>query len=123
MEKQKYQQKRKKASEFESRDAYLNHELSIMNFRRWRINLPFRDYSVEIEDFVPALAATIGKVVMVTAMVAVFAAQFGLSPDFIAENVRYELLIAGAVFVILLSAMLVPNANLATRSCSGGSPG
>ncbi len=113
MEEQKYQEKRKKSSEFESRDAYLNHELKIMNFRRWRINLPFRDYSVEIEDFVPALAATIGKVVMVTAMVAVFAAQFGLSPDFIAENVRYELLIAGAVFVILFSAMLVPNANLA----------
>ncbi|MCP3922064.1 MAG: DUF3360 family protein [Desulfobacterales bacterium] len=113
MEEQKYQQKRKKSSEFESRDAYLNHELSIMKFRRWRLNLPFRDYSVELEDMVPALAATIGKVVMVTAMVAVFAHQFGLSPEFVAENVRYELLIAGAVFVILFSAMLVPNANLA----------
>lgn len=113
MEEQKYQQKRKKASEFESRDAYLSHELSIMNFRRWRLNLPFRDYSVEFEDLIPALAATIGKVVMVTAVVAVFAAQFGLSPEFVAENVRYELLIAGAVFVILFSAMLVPNANLA----------
>lgn len=108
-----YQAKRKKASEFESREAYLNHELSIMKFKRWRINLPVRDYSVEMEDWVPALAATIGKVVMVTAMVAVFAAQFGLSPEFVAENVRYELLIAGAVFVVLFSAILTPNANLA----------
>ncbi|MBO0180627.1 DUF3360 family protein, partial [Vibrio parahaemolyticus] len=34
-------------------------------------------------------------------------------PEFIAENVRYELLIAGALFVILFSAILNPNANLA----------
>lgn len=109
----KYQQKRKKATEFESREEYLNHELKIMSFKKWGIHLPFRDYSIEIEDWVPALAATIGKVVMVTAMVAVFAAQFGLSPEFIAENVRYELLIAGGLFVILFSAILNPNANLA----------
>jgi hypothetical protein len=109
----KYHQKRKKASEFESREAYLNHELKIMSFKRWGIHLPFKDYNVEIEDWVPALAATIGKVVMVTAMVAVFATQFGLSSDFVAENVRYELLIAGALFVILFSAILNPNANLA----------
>ncbi len=57
-----------------------------MSFRRWGIHLPSRDYSIEIEDWVPALAATIGKVVMVTAMVSAFAAQFGLSPEFIAET-------------------------------------
>lgn len=111
--KRKYQEMRKKASEFESREAYLNHELKIMNFRRWGLHLPFKDYNIEIEDWVPALAATIGKVVMVTAMVAVFAAEFGLSAEFVAENVRYELLIAGALFVILFSAILNPNANLA----------
>jgi hypothetical protein len=104
---------RRKAQEFESREEFLNHDLKIMSFRRWGIHLPFRDYSIEIEDWVPAIAATIGKVVMVTAMVAVFAAQFGLSPEFVAENVRYELLIAGALFVILFSAILNPNANLA----------
>ncbi len=108
-----YQEKRKKSSEFEKREEYLNHELSIMKFRRWRINLPFRDFHIEIEDIVPALAATIGKVVMVTAMVAAFASQFGLSPEFIAENVRYELLIAGGIFVLLFSAVLNPRANLA----------
>ncbi len=108
-----YKEQRKEPKEFKNREEYLEHELTIMNFRRWRIHLPFRDFRVEFEDLVPALAATIGKVVMVTAMVAAFAAQFGLSPEFIAENVRYELLIAGGIFVILFSAILNPNANLA----------
>ncbi len=108
-----YKEKRKKAGEFKTRQEYLEHELSIMKFRRWRIHLPFRDFHVEIEDFVPALAATIGKVVMVTAMVAAFATQFGLSSEFVAENVRFELLIAGGIFVILFSAILNPRANLA----------
>lgn len=82
-----YRDMRRKAQEFESREEFLNHDLTIMSFRRWGIHLPSRDYSIEIEDWVPALAATIGKVVMVTAMVAAFAAQFGLSPEFVAENV------------------------------------
>ncbi|HBT87311.1 DUF3360 family protein, partial [Desulfobacter sp.] len=84
-----------------------------MKFRRWRVNLPFRDYGIEIEDFVPAIAGTIGKVVMVTAMVSAFAVPYHLSPEFVAENVRYEMLIAGAVFVLLFSAFLNPNSNLA----------
>lgn len=108
-----YKEMRKKAQEFENRSEYLDHELKIMKFKRWGLNLPFRDWNIEIEDFVPAIAATIGKVVMVTAMVAAFASQFGLSETFIAENVRWELLIAGALFVILFSAILNPNANLA----------
>lgn len=112
-DKKSYKEQRKKSSEFENREDYLNHELKIMRFRRWRVHLPFRDFHIEVEDFVPAIAATIGKVVMVTAMVAAFAAQFGLSPEFVAENVRYELLIAGGIFVILFSAILNPRANLA----------
>lgn len=108
-----YQKQRRGAAHFKSRADYLNHELKILDFRRWGLYLPFRDYSIEVEDWVPALAATIGKVVMVTAMVAAFAAQFGLSASFVAENVRYELLIAGFLFVILFSAFLNPNANLA----------
>jgi len=108
-----YKEQRKGSHEFKNREEYLEHELTIMKFRKWRVHLPFRDFHIEFEDLVPALAATIGKVVMVTAMVAAFAAQFGLSPEFIAENVRYELLIAGGIFVILFSAILNPNANLA----------
>lgn len=108
-----YQSRRRKASEFESRDQYLEHELSILDLKRWRVHLPFRDFGVEIEDWVPAIAATIGKVVMVTAMVAAFAAQFGLSAEFVAENVRFELLIAGLLFVVFFSAILNPLSNLA----------
>lgn len=108
-----YKEQRKSSKEFNDRTEYLEHELTIMKFRKWRLNLPFRDFSFEFEDLVPALAATIGKVVMVTAMVAAFAAQFGLAPEFVAENVRFELLIAGGIFVILFSAILNPNANLA----------
>ncbi len=108
-----YKEQRKSSKEFNNRTEYLEHELTIMKFRKWRLNLPFRDFHFELEDFVPALAATIGKVVMVTAMVAAFAAQFGLTPEFVAENVRFELLIAGGIFVILFSAILNPNANLA----------
>ncbi len=108
-----YKQRRKKASEFDSRADYLEHELSIMDLKRWRVNLPFRDFGIEIEDWVPALAATIGKVVMVTAMVAAFAAQFGLSQEFVAENVRFELLIAGLLFVVFFSAIINPRSNLA----------
>jgi len=108
-----YKDQRKKSKEFEKREDYLNHELLIMNLRRWKIHLPFRDYNIEFEDLVPALAATIGKVVMVTAMVAAFAAQYGLTPEFVAENVRYELLIAGGLFLVVFSAILNPRANLA----------
>ena len=63
-----YGEQRKKASEFKTRAEYLNHELTIMKFRRWRVNLPFRDYGIEIEDVVPALAATIQLSVPVIAI-------------------------------------------------------
>ena len=99
------------SSAFESRDAYLNHELQIMQPKRWRPNLPFRDYRFEWEDMIPAIAGTIGKVVMVGAVAAAFAGPLGLPEDFILENVRYELLIAAA-FILILSGFLLPGANL-----------
>lgn len=108
-----YQSQHQPASEFKQRSDYLEHELSIMDLKRWRLNLPGRDYRVEVEDWVPALAATIGKIVMVTAMVAAFAAEYDLSQAFIVENVRFELLIAGILFVVLFSALINPLTNLA----------
>ncbi|MCP4323304.1 MAG: DUF3360 family protein, partial [Alteromonadales bacterium] len=60
-----YQERHKPASDFNSREDYLNNELLITNPKRWGINLPYRDFGIEIEDWVPALAATIGKIVMV----------------------------------------------------------
>lgn len=112
-----YQALHQPASEFESREAYLEHELTIMQPRRWKLNLPGRDFNFEIEDLTPAIAGTIGKVVMTTAIVSAFAAGYGLSPEFIVENVRFEMLIAAVLFVILLSGFFVPSANLA--GCHG----
>ncbi len=107
-----YEQLHKPSSSFSSRDAYLNHELQIMQPKRWKPNLPFRDYRFEYEDAIPAVAATIGKVVMVGAIAATFAGALNLGDAFILENVRYELLIV-SFFVILFSGFILPTANLA----------
>ncbi|WP_227677415.1 DUF3360 family protein [Psychrobacter ciconiae] len=107
-----YQELHQPSSSFDSRDDYLNHELQIMQPKRWRMNLPFRDYRFEYEDTIPAMAATIGKVVMVGAIAATFAAPLGLGEAFVLENVRYELLIV-SFFVVLFSGFLLPTANLA----------
>ncbi|QLF93837.1 DUF3360 family protein [Pseudomonas sp. ABC1] len=108
-----YQSLHKPRQAFESRAAYLDHELEIMAPRRWRPNLPWRDYRFEVEDWVPAMAATIGKIVMVAAVVAAFAGPLGLSSEFVIENARYEMLIAAVLFVLLFSGFLNPSANLA----------
>ncbi|MFD2191097.1 DUF3360 family protein [Pistricoccus aurantiacus] len=108
-----YHRRRKSRNEFTSRKDYLNHELQSMAPRRWRPNLPGRDYRFEFEDWVPAMAATIGKIVMVAAIVTAFAAPLGLSDEFVIENVRYEMLIAAVLFVVLVSGFLNPRSNLA----------
>jgi len=108
-----YQRQHRPRQQFSDRNAYLEHELQAMAPRRWRPNLPLRDYRFEWEDLVPATAATIGKIVMVAAIVAAFAGPLGLSEAFVIENVRFEMLIAAVLFVILVSGFLNPVANLA----------
>ena len=81
-----YQKLHKPSSTFQSREDYLNHELQIIAPKRWRLNLPGRDYRLEWEDCVPGMAATIGKIVMVAAVVGAFAAPLGLSAEFVVEN-------------------------------------
>lgn len=108
-----YSRLHRPSAEFATRAEYLEHELEIMAPRRWGVNLPFRDYRFEYEDWVPAMAATIGKIVMVAAVVAAFAGPLGLSNEFVIENVRFEMLIAAILFVVLFSGFLNPTANLA----------
>jgi hypothetical protein len=96
-----------------SRSEYLDQELLRFNPRHWRPNLPGRDYRFEWEDLVPALAGTIGITVMFSAVISAYAASFGLSHDFVIENVRLELLVSASLFVILVSGFLNPRANLA----------
>jgi hypothetical protein len=107
-----YQKAHRPSSEFETREKYLEHELEIIHPKPWRLNLPGRDFRFEVEDLGPALSGTIGKVVLTTAIVATFAIGFGLSPEFVAENVRYEMLIAALLFVIPVSGFFNPRANL-----------
>ncbi len=108
-----YRELHKPKGNFATRSEYLEHELKIMAPKRWGINLPFRDYRFEYEDWVPAMAATIGKIVMVAAVVAAFAGPMGLSNEFVIENARYEMLIAALLFVVVFSGFLNPTANLA----------
>lgn len=108
-----YQELHKPKGNFATRAEYLEHELEIMAPKRWGMNLPFRDYRFEYEDWVPAMAATIGKIVMVAAVVAAFAGPMGLSNEFVIENARYEMLIAALLFVVVFSGFLNPTANLA----------
>ena len=96
-----YESLHKPSSQFTTRDEYLEHELQIMQPKRWRPNLPFRDYRFEFEDTIPAMAGTIGKVVMVGAIAATFAAPLGLSDAFVLENVRYELLIVALFYYFI----------------------
>jgi len=107
-----YQQLHRKASEFVTRDAYLENELQIMAPKRWRLNLPKRDFNFEVEDLVPAISGTIGKIVMTTAIVTAFANGFGLTPEFIVANIRFEIMIAALLFAIPICGFLNPRANL-----------
>ncbi|SMF13738.1 Protein of unknown function [Alteromonadaceae bacterium Bs31] len=108
-----YRDKRRSAQAFPSRAAYLDHELTIMSPRRWRPNLPFRDYNFEWEDLVPALSGTIGITVMFSAVMSAYAKAYGLDHAFVIENVRLELLVSAVLFVIFTSGFLNPRANLA----------
>jgi hypothetical protein len=107
-----YNKAHRPASEFGTRREYLNKELQIMDPKRWRLNLPKKDFNFEIEDLVPAISGTIGKIVMTTAIVGAFAAGFGLPAGFVVENVRFEMLIAALLFVIPISGFINPRANL-----------
>lgn len=112
-QKDAYEKLHQPAEKFESREAYLEHELTIMSPKRWRLNLPGRDFRFEWEDLVPALAGTIGITVMFSAVMSAYARAYGLDTAFVIENVRLELLVSASLFVILLSGFFNPRANLA----------
>lgn len=88
----------------------LNEELISYNPKRWRINVPFKDYKLRIEDFVPALSGVIGKASLVAAFAVAWAAGFNITdPSFVTENVRLEIVFAG-LLTILFCAILNPYA-------------
>lgn len=90
------------------RSALLDRDLATWSPRSWRINLPGRDYTVRPEDLIPALAGAIGKVSLVAAFAAAWADALGLTwPDFVAENVRLDMII-GSLILLLFCACLLP---------------
>lgn len=113
LESKSYQELHRPASQFASRSDYLDHELVIMKPRRWRLNLPGRDFRFEWEDLVPAIAGTIGITVMYSAVMSSWAEGFGLDANFVIENVRVEMLVSALIFCIFTSGFLNPRANLA----------
>lgn len=115
-----YRQLHQPASEFKSRSAYLDHELQIMQPRRYKLNLPGRDFRFEWEDLVPALAGTLGIIAMYSAVMMAWAeglteawGHITLGKEFAIEVSRVEMLIPALLFVIVASGFLNPRANLA----------
>lgn len=117
---QTYKELHRPASEFETREEYLDHELKIMKPKRWGLNLPGRDFRFEWEDLVPAIAGTIGITVMYSAVMAAWAAgltekweHINLGAEFAIQVVRVEMLIPALLFCIISSGFINPKANLA----------
>lgn len=115
-----YKKLHKPASEFESRSEYLEHELQIMKPRRYKLNLPGRDFRFEWEDLVPALAGTLGIIAMYSSVMMAWADgltkawdHITLGKEFAIEVSRVEMIIPALLFVILASGFFNPKANLA----------
>ncbi|WP_300177631.1 DUF3360 family protein [uncultured Aliivibrio sp.] len=115
-----YSELHRPASEFNNRSDYLDHELQIMKPRRFRLNLPGRDFRFEFEDLVPALAGTIGIIAMYSAVMMSWADgltqawdHVNLGKEFAIEVARVEMLIPALLFCILASGFINPRANLA----------
>ncbi|MGF1726289.1 DUF3360 family protein [Photobacterium nomapromontoriensis] len=115
-----YQELHRPASDFASRSDYLDHELKIMKPRRWKLNLPGRDFRFELEDLVPALAGTIGIIAMYSAVMMSWAEgltaawdHVNLGKEFAIEVARVEMLIPALLFCVLASGFFNPRANLA----------
>ncbi|MFY0713125.1 DUF3360 family protein [Seonamhaeicola sp. NFXS20] len=115
-----YKELHKPASEFESRSEYLDHELQIMKPKRYRLNLPGRDFRFEFEDLVPALAGTLGIIAMYSSVMMAWANglteawdHVTLGKEFAIEVSRVEMIIPAFLFVILASGFINPRANLA----------
>ena len=89
----------------------LDHDLISYNPKPWKINLPFRDYTLKREDLIPALAGAIGKISLVAAFAMAWATGLGITdPSFITENVRLEIVIA-SIFALFFSGILNPSAS------------
>lgn len=91
-----------------SRQDRLRRDLVSYHPKKWRFNLPFRDYSVQMEDIVPALSGVIGKTSLVAAFAMAWAGGLRIAdPTFVPENVRLEM-VFGSLLTLLFCAVLNP---------------
>ena len=92
------------------RSDQLNQDLINYPAKKWAINFPTVDYTIRIEDIVPALAGAIGKSALVAAFAIAWAQGLNITdPAFVTENVRLELIIA-SLLAIIFCAFLNPYA-------------
>jgi len=84
----------------------MSDDLKSYNPGRWKINLPFRNYNVRIQDFVPAISGVIGKVSLVAAFAVSWSVGLSITnPAFVPENVRLELVFAGFLTIIFCAVL------------------
>jgi hypothetical protein len=92
------------------RSEILNKDLLSYNPVYWGLNLPVKNYTIRLEDTVPALSGAIGKVALVAAFALAWARGLGISdPSFITENVRLEIIL-GSLLTLLFCSLLNPYA-------------
>lgn len=100
----RYERLHRPAKEFKNRSDYLDHELQITNLedKRWGLLKPKKDFRFEWEDFIPAIAATIGSSVLSFGIIGGYVTGFGLSNQFLLENVRLELVLVGLIIIAFM---------------------
>lgn len=120
-----YRDRHRPSREFEKRSDYLDHELQIMRPKRFGLNLPGRDFRLEWEDFVPAIAGTIGIIAMYSAVMTSWGEGLNALWEregidraldvttFAIEVSRVEMLIPALLFCVFASGFWNPRANLA----------
>ncbi|MEW9094811.1 MAG: DUF3360 family protein [Clostridiaceae bacterium] len=97
-------------SKIKNRNDILTEELINYNPKKNGFNIPTKDYTVRIEDIIPALSGTIGKIALVAAFAMAWAKGYNISNEaFVTENVRLELIV-GSIITIIFSAILNPYA-------------
>lgn len=93
-----------------SRKKILEEDLLSYSPIRYSFNLPFKNYSMRIEDLVPALSGAIGKVALVAAFALAWVKGLGITdPSFVTENVRLEIIL-GSLLTILFCSIFSPTA-------------
>jgi hypothetical protein len=93
-----------------NRESLLKEELNKYNPVRYGINKPLKNYTLRLEDAIPAISGTIGKIALAAAFAIAWAKGFGINdPNFVTENVRLEIIV-GSIITLIFSAVLNPYA-------------